>query len=92
MMYETFCNSGTIVRGFCSLAHTHQVDLGTSRFLVNAKIVACWNQCGREGENRVGEWDSMKRYMGDNVRHSRWITVNISFILFQICPTLGFQT
>lgn len=43
-MFKTFCNSGTIVRGFCSQAHTHQVDLGTRRCLVNAKIVACWKK------------------------------------------------
>lgn len=59
-MFKTFCNSGTIVRGFCSQAHTHQVDLGTRRCLVNVKIVACWKK------NSIGEWDSMTRSMRGN--------------------------
>lgn len=34
MTYKTFCNGGAIARRLWSLAHAHQVDLGTDRCLV----------------------------------------------------------
>lgn len=59
-MFKTFCNSGTIVRGFCSQAHTHQVDLGTRRCLVNVKIVACWKKTALENGIQWREaWEAM---------------------------------
>ena len=36
------------------------------------------DQCGREGENSIGEWDLLKGYMGNNVRQCGSAAIDVS--------------